>query len=113
MISTAAELDALTDEIVTIVSKADDKKAGVAEAQAKLDARKVSLGPKMDEVLGLRGFQVNEESQVKLETSLRENALKLVTLQMDLLTGTGSDPELMEAFNKLSNDHHALLTGRR
>ncbi|MFO7565295.1 MAG: hypothetical protein R6X02_21815 [Enhygromyxa sp.] len=105
------QLDALTDEIVKIISEAEDKQAGVAEAQAKLDAKKAELGPKMKEVAELRGVQVSEETADKIKNSLIDNTLKMVTLQMDLLVATATDPELQAAVDKLVDDHGALLSG--
>ena len=105
------ELNALTDDIVKTVSEAEDKKAGVAEAQKKLDAKKGDLGPKMKEVMDLRGFQVNEETQSKVATGLVDNTMKMASLEIDLMIATATDPELAAAVDKLSNDHEALLTG--
>jgi hypothetical protein len=102
------ELTALTDDIVKTVSEAQDKKAGVAEAQAKLDAKKGDLGPKMDEVKQLRGFQVNEETQAKMNKDLADNLMKMVSLELDLVIATATDPELEAAVDKLIADHKAL-----
>ena len=105
------ELNALTDDIVKTVSEAQDKKAGVAEAQKKLDAKKGELGPKMKEVMELRGFQVNEETKNKVAAGLVDNTMKMATLEMDLMMATATDPELKTAVDKLSSDHEALVTG--
>ena len=105
------ELNALTDDIVKTVSEAQDKKAGVAEAQKKLDAKKGDLGPKMKEVMELRGFQVNEETKNKVAAGLVDNTMKMATLEMDLMMATATDPELKTAVDKLSSDHEALVTG--
>ncbi|HLT37565.1 MAG TPA: hypothetical protein VK034_14830 [Enhygromyxa sp.] len=105
------ELNALTDDIVKTVSEAEDKQAGVAEAQKKLDAKKGDLQPKMKEVMELRGFQVNDETKTKVATGLVDNTMKMATLEMDLMMATATDPELKAAVDKLSSDHEALLTG--
>jgi hypothetical protein len=111
-IAAVSELDALTDDIVQTIAAAEDKKTGVAAAQAKLDAKQAELGPKMQEVLGLRGFQVDEETKTRVETSLINNTLKMVSLEADLLIATATDPELKAALDKLTDDHEALLGGK-
>jgi hypothetical protein len=105
------ELDALTDEIVTIISEADDKRAGVAEAQAKLEARQAELGSKMQKVMALRGFQISEETTAKVKLSLTENTLKMVTLEMDLFVAAATDSELQAAFERLARDYKLLVDG--
>jgi hypothetical protein len=105
------ELNALTDDIVKTVSEASDKKAGVAEAQKKLDAKKGELGPKMKEVMELRGFQINEETKDKVAAGLVDNTMKMATLEIDLMMATATDPELAAAVDKLTSDHEALVTG--
>lgn len=67
------DLTKLTDDIVTTIKEADDKKAAVAEAQKKLDAAKGELGPKMKEVMELRGFQVGDEAKNKVAAGLVDN----------------------------------------
>lgn len=105
------ELTALTDDIVKTVSEGQDKKAAVAEAQAKLDAKKGELGPKMKEVMELRGFQVNDETQDKVNAALVDNTMKMASLQIDLMIATATDPELAAAVDKLTADHEALVSG--
>ncbi|HVI00098.1 MAG TPA: hypothetical protein VM869_15380 [Enhygromyxa sp.] len=105
------ELTALTDDIVKTVSEGQDKKAAVADAQAKLDAKKGELGPKMKEVMELRGFQVNDETREKVNTALVDNTMKMASLQIDLMVATLTDPELEAAVDKLTADHEALVSG--
>ncbi len=108
---TIDKLNALTDDIVKTVNEAEDKKAGVAEAQKKLDEAKGELGPKMKEVMELRGYQVNEETKTKVATGLVDNTMKMATLEIDLMMQTMNDAELKAAVEKLSSDHEALVSG--
>jgi hypothetical protein len=105
------DLTALTDDIVKTVKDGEDKKKAVADAQAKLDAKKGELGPKMKEVMELRGFQVNDETKTKVADGLVDNTMKMASLQIDLMMETATDPELKAAVDKLSDDHEALLMG--
>lgn len=105
------EVVKLTDDIVKTVNEAEDKKAGVAEAQKKLDAAKGELGPKMKEVMELRGFQVSTETQSEVESKLLDVTMKMVSLEADLMMATMSDAELEAAVEKLTKDHETLTLG--
>ncbi len=107
---TMTEVDSLADEIVSTVEKADDKKKGVADAQKLLDEKKESLGAKMGEVGELRGFQVSEETQAEMTTSLAESVLEVETLKLSLMSETMKDKELDAAVNKLTGDFSSMLT---
>jgi hypothetical protein len=107
---TMSELTALTDDIVKTVKDASDKKAGVAEAQKKLDAKKGELAPKLKEIGELRGFQVSEETQVKVGNAMVESMTKMAALEIDLMTALMSDKELDTALDKLIKDHEAMIT---
>lgn len=109
---TMKELTALTDDIVKTVKDASDKKAGVAEAQKKLDAKKGDLGPKMKEIMELRGFQLSEEAQGNVAKVLIDVTTKMAQLEIDLLTATMSDKDLEAALEKLSTDHENLVQGK-
>lgn len=107
---TAKELTTLTDDIVKTVKDASDKKAGVAEAQKKLDAKKDELSGKLKEVGELRGFQVSEETQGNVAKAMTESMTKMAGLEIDLMTATMSDKELETALDKLLKDHEAIIT---
>jgi hypothetical protein len=110
--STITEANKLTDDIVKTVSEAEDKRAGVAAAQQLVDAAKLELGPKMDEVMQLRGYQVSAETRSALEAQLMDMTMKMLTLHADLLVETMRDPELEAALAKLTADHEALTLGK-
>lgn len=105
------ELTALTDDIVKTIQDGQDKQAAVAEAQAKLDAKKDELAPKMKEVMELRGFQVNDETKSKVAQGLVDNTMRVGTLKMSLLMEIATDPELEVAIDKLNADFQALVKG--
>lgn len=107
---TMTEVDALADEIVSTIEKADDKKQGVADAQKLLDGKKEALGKKMSEVGELRGFQVSEEVAAKMTTSLSESMLEVETLKLSLMSETMKDKDLDAAVKKLTGDFSSMLT---
>lgn len=106
---TMTELSALTDDIVKKVNDAEDKKAGVAEAQKALDAKKGDLAPKLKEIPQIRNFQLSEEARGKLATVLVDVMTKMAALEGDLMIATMSDKELQAAVDKLTADHEALV----
>lgn len=106
---TMAEMTTLTDEIVAKVTDTEDKKAGVAEAQALLDGKKAELEPKLAEIMELRGFQVSEETQAKVLDSMINNTVKISTLEIDLMMETMNDKDLEAALEKLVADYDALI----
>jgi hypothetical protein len=108
---TIGELSALADQIVKTVNDAQDKKAGVAEAQKLLDAKKTDLSPKMKEIMELRGFQVSEDVAAKVNSVRAEAATKVMGLQLSLITHTAQDAELEKAVEKLSDDFGKLVDG--
>lgn len=107
---TMTEVDALADEIVATIEKADDKKQGVADAQKLLDEKKDALGKKMGEVGELRGFQVSEDVAASMTTSLAESVMEVETLKLSLMSETMKDKELDAAVNKLTGDFSSMLT---
>lgn len=109
---TMKELEALTDDIVKKVKDAQDKKAGVAEAQKALDAKKADLAPKMKEIGELRAFQLGEEATANMTKVLVDVITKMATLELDLMTETMNDKELRAALDKLTADHQALVEGK-
>ncbi|MCX4244701.1 hypothetical protein [Paraliomyxa miuraensis] len=108
---TMAQLAKVTDDIVAKVKESEDKKAGVAEAQKILDAAKGDLGPKMKEIMELRGFQLSEEAQGNVAKVMVDVTTKMASMEIDLMTETMSDKDLETAVEKLSNDHEKLVMG--
>ncbi len=108
--STMSEIDGLADEIVETVKKADDKKAGVAEAQKLLDGKKEDLSAKMTEVGELRGFQVSEDVAGKMSSSISDSMIEVQGLKIDLMSETMKDPELDKALEKLTDDFTDVIS---
>jgi hypothetical protein len=109
---TMKELSDLTDDIVKKVKDASDKKAGVAEAQKALDAKKGDLSAKMKEIMELRGFQLSEEAQGNVAKVLVDVTTKMASLEIDLMSETMSDKDLQTALDKLTSDHENLVMGK-
>lgn len=108
--STMDELDKTATEISDAVKNADDKKAGVAEAQKILDGKKDDLGPKMKELGELRGFQVSEEAMGRMAKSIADDVMKVEGLKIDLMSETMKDAELKTALDKLTSEFTAMVS---
>ena len=106
---TMDEVGKLTDEVISKVQGAEDKKAALAEAKAMIEARQDELGPKMAEISELRGFQVSEETVGKFTESLLDTSMKMTSLQVELMLETAQDPELDAALTELIDAHEKLL----
>ena len=102
--ATMDEVTALATEIADTVNKADDKKKGVADAQALLDGKKDDIKSKMKEIGQLRGFQVSEEAMAKMGSSLGDAIMKVEGLKIDLMSEMMKDDELKKGIDKLTSD---------
>jgi hypothetical protein len=102
--STMDEVDKLATEISETVNNADDKKAGIADAQKLLDGKKDDIKAKMKEIGELRGFQVSEEAMAKMGGTLGDAIMKVEGLKIDLMSEMMKDDELKKALDKLTGD---------
>jgi hypothetical protein len=105
------QLDEFTDELARKVESAPDPKAGVAEAQRLLDARKAELSSR---VLALkRGALAGDASargkwlEAEVDNTRRVRELKLKHLDASL-----RDPELKAALERLAADYDSLYGDR-
>ncbi|MBX7079063.1 MAG: hypothetical protein K1X88_07750 [Nannocystaceae bacterium] len=94
-------LDKHGKEITSKVTSASDKKAGVADAQKYIDSNKDDIAKRIKEMGELKGFQVSEEMQSKMASSLVDAAFMCSKIQVDLMAATMEDKDLDDALNKL------------
>src|SRR5688500_6924958 len=86
--TTMADLEKLATEMNDTVTKAEDKKQGIADAQKLLDGKKDDLKAKMKEVGELRGFQVSDETMTKMASTVADAVMKVEGLKLDLMSET-------------------------
>ena len=98
-------LDETTEQIVTKVKSAEDKKAGVADAQEYLDEHADELKTKITELGELRGYQVSDETAEKMASKLIENIGKVQSLEIELMAQTATDQELDAKLSKLTDTY--------
>ena len=96
-------LNSFTDELLAKVEQAGDTKAGVAEAQALLDARKGYLA-------GLVGaLKRDPESKPKLLEAEVDNTDRVHRLQLKYADAAAQDAELRAGLEHLIADYDALF----
>ncbi len=99
-------LNSFTDELLSKVEKAGETKAGVAEAQALLNARTQELAGGIAEIK--KGAQ-DAESKAKLLEAEVENTDRVHRLQLKYSDETARDPDLKARLERLINDYDALF----
>jgi hypothetical protein len=102
-------LNAFTQELLAKVEKAEDTKAGVAEAQVLLDARKGELAKRIAEAR--RGAQDAGAKGRWLEAEV-DNTDRVHRLQLKYSDDAARDAELKTRLNRLVADYDALFSDR-
>ncbi len=98
------EWDATTAEIVKKIDE-NPSAEGIDEAQKIFDARKTGLKAKWDAVKTVRGMQISEATQKKLNESTEKNSKAIVDVSTKNAMTLGSDPEAVNKFKKLMDDY--------
>jgi hypothetical protein len=96
-------LDSFTEELLAKVGKAGDAKAGVAEAQALLDARKGELA---SAVAALRQDAGTKRRLLEFES---DNTVRVHRLQLEYADEAARDAELKARLERLVGDYDALF----
>jgi hypothetical protein len=99
-------LNSFTDEMLGKVEKAEDTKAGVAQAQALLDARKGELAGRL--AAARRGAQESGSKGSLLEAEV-DNTDRVRRLQLKYADAAASDAELKAGLERLIKDYDALF----
>ena len=102
-------LNSFTEELLSKVEKAQDTKAGVAEAQALLDARKEGLA---SGVAALKRVELNPASRGKWLEAEVDNTRRVHDLQLTHIDASLRDPELKAGLERLAADYDALYQER-
>jgi hypothetical protein len=105
------QLREFTDELAGKVEKAEDTKAGVAEAQRLLDARRAELSARVA-ALKQRGFAGDASARGKWLEAEVDSAQRVHGLQLKYLDASMRDPELKAALERLAADYDSLFKDR-
>jgi hypothetical protein len=96
-------LNAFTDELLAKVERAGDTRAGVAEAQALLDARKAEL------TASVAALRRDAEAKRRLLEAEVDNTDRVRRLQLKYADEAARDAELKARLERLINDYDALF----
>ena len=96
-------LNSFTDELLAKVEKAADTKAGVAEAQALLDARKNDLAG------SVAALKRDAGSKARLLEAEVDNTDRVHRLQLKYADAAARDAELKAGLERLIADYDALF----
>ena len=96
-------LNSFTEEMLSKVEQAGDAKAGVAEAQALLDARKAELAA------GISALKRNPEAKKSLLEAEVDNTDRVHRLQLRYADEAARDAGLRSGLERLINDYDALF----
>lgn len=99
-------LNAFTEELLAKVEGAGDTKAGAAEAQALLDARKGELAGR---VAALRRGAPDSGTKARLLEAEVDNTDRVHRLQLKYADEAARDPELKARLERLISDYDALF----
>jgi hypothetical protein len=99
-------LDTFTEEMLAKVEAAPETKAGVAQAQALLDARRGELAVRV--AAARRGAQESGSKRSLLEAEV-DNTDRVRRLQLKYADAAARDAELKAGLERLINDYDALF----
>ena len=107
----AAALGELTQELTTRVESNADTKAGVADAQKFLDARRAGLASRID-AFKRGGSARDPEAKARWLEAEVDNTQRLRELQLKHLDASMHDPELKAALERLAADYDSMFKDR-
>lgn len=104
-----ADFDSFTAEIVKRVDAPSNPADGVDDAQKYFDSKKTEMTSKMEQLKGIRGYEVGEETRKMMEASLVEDAKKIASLQVKYIGTSMRDPAFKAKLDKLTRDYQSLF----
>jgi len=105
------QLREFTDELTSKVESAPDPKAGAAEAQRLLDARRAELSARVA-ALRRKGFAGDASARGKWLEAEVDNTRRVSELKLKYLDASLRDPELKAALERLAADYDSLYKDR-
>jgi hypothetical protein len=100
-------LNSFTEELLAKVESAQDRKAGLAEAQRLLDARKAELAGRIAEFK--RGAGERRGGWLEVEV---DNTDRVHRLQLEYADEAARDPDFKARLERLVSDYDSLFGGR-
>ncbi len=105
------QLKELTDELAGKVESAPDPKAGVAEAQRLLDARKAEMSARIG-ALKQQALARDASARGKWLEAEVDNTRRVSELRLKYLDASLRDPELKAGLERLAADYDSMFKDR-
>ena len=105
------QLKELTDEVAGKVESAPDPKAGVAEAQRLLDARKAEMSARIG-ALKQKALAQDAAARGKWLEAEVDNTRRMSELKLKYLDASLRDPELKAGLERLAADYDSMFKDR-
>lgn len=106
---TVKALDAFTDELASKVEKAGDTKAGLAEAQKLLDARRGELAASVSALRASQQLKSDASARGRLLEAEVDNTERVHRLQVKYADATTADADLKARLDKLVSDYDSIF----
>ena len=106
---TVKALDAFTEELASKVEKAGDTKAGLAEAQKLLDARRGELAASVSALRASPSVKSDSAARGRLLEAEVDNTERVHRLQIKYADATASDADLKARLDKLVSDYDSIF----
>jgi hypothetical protein len=106
-----AEVDSFTTELVTRINAAPNLPMGLDDAQQYLDSRKREIKAKTALLVGVRGIQINDETEKKLIETIRRDQMTVagLPLQPKFVNISTNDAAFRTKLDKFVNDYLELF----
>jgi hypothetical protein len=106
---TVKALDAFTEELASKVEKAVDTKAGLADAQKLLDARRGELAASVSALRASPRVKSDAAARGRLLEAEVDNTERVHRLQVRYADATAADPDLKARLDKLVSDYDSIF----
>jgi hypothetical protein len=106
---TVAALGAFTEELASKVEKAEDTKAGLAEAQKILDERRGALSARVAALRASPGLKSDAAARGRLLEAEVDDTERVHRLQVKYSDASTRDPDLKARLDKLVSDYDSIF----
>jgi hypothetical protein len=106
---TIAALEAFTKELTAKVESAVDTKAGLADAQKLLDARKTELAARVASLRASPRAKADASARGSLLEAEVDNTERVHRLQVKYSDASSRDPDFKEHLDKLVSDYDSIF----
>jgi hypothetical protein len=106
---TVKALGAFTEELASKVESAQDAKAGLAEAQKLLDARKGELAASVSALRASPQVKADAAARGRLLEAEVDNTERVHRLQIKYADATTADPDFKTRLDKLVSDYDSIF----